>query len=157
MSWFSKISSRHWLAVLLSLTAIVFYPSLNCGFTNWDDTHLILENVLIRSLDWDNLKLMFGDFYVANYQPVTLLSWAIDYQLFDLDPFGFHLHNVILHLLNVLLVFYFIRQLSPGLFIPLVTAALFALHPMRVESVTWATERKDVLYTFFICSHCWHM
>ncbi len=149
MHQLSKIPSHYWLALLLTCTAAVFYPSLNCGFTNWDDTHLILENTLIRSLDWENLKLMFGDFYVANYQPLTLVSWAIDYQLFDLDPFGFHLVNVILHLLNVLLVFIFIRHLSPGLFIPLLTAALFAIHPMRVESVTWATERKDVLYSFF--------
>ena len=149
MHLLSKIPFYYWLAILLSLTSVVFYPSLNCGFTNWDDTHLILENTLIRSLDWENLKLMFSDFYVANYQPLTLVSWAIDYQLFELDPFGFHLVNVILHLLNVLLVFFFIRRLSPGLFIPLLTAALFALHPMRVESITWATERKDVLYGFF--------
>jgi len=144
------------ILLLLAFTFVVFYPSINCEFTNWDDDWFILDNPLIRSLSLSNLKELFSSYYVLNYQPLTLLSFAIEYYFFQLNPQVFHFTNVLFHLLNVLLVFKFVQLISSDnssdkklSFIALVTAALFALHPMRVESVTWVSERKDVLYAFF--------
>ncbi|MFH1321420.1 MAG: tetratricopeptide repeat protein [Bacteroidota bacterium] len=141
------------LGILLAFTFIVFYPSLNCELTNWDDQKLIANNHLVRSLSLSSLKELFSDIYWYNYQPLTILSFAIEYHFFRINPKVIHLTNLLLHLLNVLLVFKFISLISNNSRSPssvaLIAAILFAIHPMRVESVTWATERKDVLYTFF--------
>ncbi|MFH1321419.1 MAG: hypothetical protein ABII90_12315 [Bacteroidota bacterium] len=141
------------LAILLAFTFFVFYPSLNCELTNWDDQKLIVNNHLVRSLSLSNLKELFGGLYWYNYQPLTILSFAIEYHFFRINPKVIHLTNILFHLLNVILVYIFIHSLSihsrDRSVIALITATLFAIHPMRVESVTWATERKDVLYTFF--------
>ncbi|MFH1321423.1 MAG: tetratricopeptide repeat protein [Bacteroidota bacterium] len=143
-----------YIGILLVFTFIVFYPSINHGFVNWDDNWMIIDNPLIRSLSLSNLKeIFFGEIFVQNYHPLTIFSFALEYHFFGLNPKVIHLTNVLLHLLNVLLVFIFIRSLTrqsrDKLIIAFITAALFALHPLRVESVTWATERKDVLYAFF--------
>lgn len=137
------------LCVILVLTFIVFSPSLQNDFTNWDDDLYVTKNLAITSISLSDLD-KFGDNYVGNYHPLTMFSLALDYHFFGLNPFYYHLKNIILHLLNTLLVFLFIRKLTRGnRFVPLFTALLFAIHPMHVESVTWIAERKDVLYTFY--------
>ena len=137
------------LSLLLILTFVVFIPAIRCGLTNWDDPKSIIENNHIRSLSFDSIREMFGSIYFSNYQPVANLSYAIEYYFFGLNPFVFHLTNLLIHLINVFLVFYFIKLISKKSNVALLTAALFAIHPLRVESVVWATERKDVLYAFF--------
>jgi len=139
----------HSLTLLIIFTFLIFSPSLFCDITNWDDDLLILKNPLIKSLSFSDLKTMFSSFYFFNYQPLTLFSFAIEYHYFQINPFIFHLDNLLLHLLNVFLVFKFIQLISNKANVSLIAATLFAIHPMRVESVTWITERKDVLYTFF--------
>jgi tetratricopeptide (TPR) repeat protein len=142
---------RDWLvlAVILVIIFIVFSPSLQNGFTNWDDDLYVTKNSAITSISFNDMN-KFGDNYVGNYHPLTMFSLALDYQFFGLNPFYYHLKNIILHLLNTLLVFLFIRSLTRGnRFVPLFTALLFGIHPMHVESVTWIAERKDVLYTFY--------
>lgn len=158
-----------WLALILTITFVSFYPSLKCQFTNWDDNVYIEENNLIKSLSLKNIKNIFSPSNPVslNYHPLTILSLAIDYHYSKLDAVLYHKTNLLLHLMNVLLVFFFIYQLSGNLpdsllrretnnagklEVAVIVALLFGIHPMRVESVTWIAERKDVLYTFFFLS-----
>ena len=150
-------------AAISVLTFISFYPSLKCEFTNWDDGTYVTQNPMIWKLDGESLKEIFTTPVSLNYHPLTMLSLAIDYSFDRLNPYYFHLNNVLIHILNVLLVFIFIKMLIVGynrrtgteafhpnpFNIALITAALWAIHPMRAESVTWVAERKDVLYMFF--------
>lgn len=138
---------RWWLAGLLVLTAIVFFPMLRHQFTNWDDEAYVLTNQLLRGPDWPGI---FSKPVVSNYHPLTVFSLALNYQVSKLEPFSYLLVNWVLHLANTGLVFYFIWLISGRLpWVALFTAAVFALHPMHVESVAWVSERKDLLYTLF--------
>lgn len=141
-----------WLTGILLLTYIAFSPSLKNGFTNWDDNVYIGENTLIKSLSGDNIKKMFNTENAVsnNYHPITILSLAIDYKLSGYDPKTYHVTNLLFHLLNTALVFWFIFLLSGNkIVVASIVALFFGIHPMHVESVAWISERKDVLYTFF--------
>lgn len=141
-----------WLAGIIILTYIAFSPSLKNGFTNWDDNVYVAENSLITSLSGANLKKVFRpeNDVSNNYHPVTILSLAIDYKLSGYNPKIYHITNLLVHLLNTSLVFWFIYLLSDRkVLVAAVVAFFFGIHPMHVESVAWISERKDVLYTFF--------
>lgn len=141
------------ILIILFIAVLIYYSSLFNDFTNWDDSMYITENYLIQSLNWANIKLMFSSFYAANYHPLTLLSFAFQYKIANgPDPFIFHLFNLIIHLLNVILVFIFTLQLFRNNNISFITAILFAIHPMHVESVAWISAHKDLLYSFFFIS-----
>ena len=142
------------LFAVLALTFLTFLPTFQNEFTNWDDDMYIRDNPLVRSLSSDNLQTMFAPdeeaFVGGNYHPLTILTLAINYQISGLKPWSYQLVNILLHLLNTFLVFLLIYRLTKGKAdIALITALLFGIHPMHVESVTWVAERKDVLYTAF--------
>lgn len=138
------------IAILLLATALVYAPSLKNGFiVNWDDDGYILNNPTVKALNSENFKKIAQDYHMGNYHPLTTLSYAVEYHFFKDNPRPYHMFNLLLHLANVLLVFWFIRLLTGKYNAALITAALFALHPMHVESVAWISERKDVLYAFF--------
>jgi len=142
--------SRFFLPFILIITAIVFANMLGNDFIdNWDDQVYVLNNEIIKQLNWKNLKVIFSSFYIGNYHPLTMLSYAIEYKLFGLNPFPFHLTNYILHLLNVILVYLFFKRFIGKSYVAAITSLFFALHPMHVESVAWISERKDLLFTFF--------
>ncbi|MBF0547593.1 MAG: tetratricopeptide repeat protein [Candidatus Riflebacteria bacterium] len=142
-----------WLPVLACLlTAVVFFPCLSNGFTNWDDPVYLLNNPQIRSLSLNNLQSFFSSYFVGSYIPLTMTAFAVQYHLWGLDPFFFHLVNYILHILNVLLVFCLFLSLSREPFPAFLTAVLWGIHPLRVESVAWVIELKDVLSIFFFLS-----
>jgi tetratricopeptide (TPR) repeat protein len=161
----SDNKQKQWLVLVLlaAITFIVFFPSLKCEFTNWDDGTYVTEDPMIWKLDGHALREIFTTPVSLNYHPLTMLSLAIDYRLGKLDPYYYHLNNVLIHILNVLLLFIFIQMFvremnqrgaaenfRPDPFnIALIVSGFFAIHPMRVESVTWVAERKDVLYVFF--------
>lgn len=140
---------------LAILTFIVYLPALNNGFVNWDDNVYVYENPNIRTLDIDFLKWSLTSVVAGLWHPLTLLSLATDYALWGLNPEGYHLTNILFHALNAMLVFYLTMKLLSFryqrnmLFAAIVTTLLFGLHPLRVESVVWVSERKDVLCTFF--------
>ena len=140
------------LSAVILITALAFYPSLNNGFPNWDDGAYLAENAAVRELSGNSIKTMFSSFYVACYLPLTILSYAIEYHFAGLDPFAYHATSLILHLGNCLLVFWFIFMLRANLTIAFITALLFGIHPLHVESVAWISERKDVLSGFFFFS-----
>ena len=138
------------LAGVVILTFIIYFPALHNQFTNWDDGVYITNNPYITSLSATNLSYIFSHPVANNYHPLTILSLALNYKLSGLSPFSYYLVNLLIHLLNILLVFRLIMILSgKNSFMALFTAALFAVHPMHVESVAWISERKDVLYTVF--------
>ncbi len=145
-----------WLlpAGVLFLTIIAYFPLKGSDFVNWDDPTFVLGNVNITSLSAHNIAVMFSSFYMGNYCPITILSYAIDYSFSGLNPVVFHTTNVLIHLINTFLVFLFIYQLTnKQKWVAALTALLFGIHPMHVESVAWVAERRDVLYAmFFILS-----
>lgn len=136
-----------WVVLLACLTAICFFPMLKNGFTNWDDEFYVNNNMLLRGPDW---KGIFSQPVVGNYHPLTVITLAFNYAVSELDPFSYLLVNYLLHLINTILVFYFIWNISgKNKFIAAFVAIIFGIHPMHVESVAWVSERKDVLYTMF--------
>jgi tetratricopeptide (TPR) repeat protein len=144
----------HWkmygtLAAILILTGLVYSPVFQNGFVNWDDNVYIKENPLIYNFD---LKAIFSNYVSANYHPLTILVLAIEYHFFKLNETGYHAVNLFLHLLNVMLVFFAVLKLSKKTEVAFVTCLLFGIHPLHVESVAWAAELKDLLYTFFFLS-----
>ena len=134
---------------ILLLAGLVFSPSLNNAFTNWDDPEYLWENNLVQELSPDHIKRMFTSHLTGKYHPLTLLSFALEYKFFGWTPRIYHLNNLLLHLANILLVFIFLRLLFCEKMMILLPTALFAIHPLHVEAVCWATGRKDVLFTFF--------
>src|SRR6202167_2786180 len=139
------------LCLLLVLLTLAFYnPILRNGFTNLDDEVYVLHNTHVRAgLTWDTLKYAFASFDAGNWHPLTWLSHALDCQLFKLNPAGHHSVNVLIHGGSALLLF-LLLQSATGLTWPsFMVAGLFALHPVNVESVAWAAERKNVLSMVF--------
>ncbi|HNW43734.1 MAG TPA: tetratricopeptide repeat protein [Elusimicrobiales bacterium] len=145
-----------------AVTFLVFLPSLKNGFVNWDDLQNIVENQNYRGLGWRQLKWMFTTFHLGPYQPLSWLTYGADYLAWGMDPFGYHLTNVVLHSANaalfcVLCLKLYLLSCPPAdresrteHYLAAGCAALFfALHPLRVESVAWVTERRDVLSGFF--------
>ncbi len=142
-------------SVLVCVALLCFANAIHNDFTNWDDPIYVVENDLIRNISVHSLQEIWSSFLVGNYHPLTVLSLAIDYAVYGLDPSGFHLTNIVIHASNVVLLFVFLQLLTGNLVASFIAALLFAIHPVHVESVSWISERKDVLYTFFyLCSMC---
>jgi tetratricopeptide (TPR) repeat protein len=139
------------LATIFLTTYIIYYNAIKFDFLiTWDDNLYIIQNIDITNLHWLNIKLFFTKFYANNYQPITMLFYAIEYKVGGGNASIFHINNILLHIINTYLVFVFIRKISPkSILVAIITAAFFAIHPMHVESVAWIAERKDVLYSFF--------
>ena len=141
------------VAVILFITAGVYSNSLKNGFVQWDDDVYVLNNSDVKHLDIQSIHNFFKAGYLKMYQPVTMVSYALDYKIGKLNPFTYHCTNLVFHLLNVLLVFYLILLLTKQTGIAAISALFFGIHPLHVESVAWISERKDLLYSFFyLCS-----
>jgi tetratricopeptide (TPR) repeat protein len=143
---------RWLLPALLIFTALVYSHALQNGLTFDDDDVYILKNPYIRNFSFAGIKDIFTSFYAYNYHPLTSLVMLGIYKISGTDPFPYHFINVALHIANTWLVFTLISRLCVNRLTAFVVAALFALHPMHVESVAWAAELKDVLYSFFYLS-----
>jgi tetratricopeptide (TPR) repeat protein len=144
-----------YLSLILLLTILLYSNSIKNQFVSYDDEFYIQNNEHIKSLSSKNISKIFSTYYFSNYHPLTTLSYALDYHFaFDkksgnINPVRFHIVNLVFHLLNVLLVFGLIFLLVKRVNLAAIAALLFAIHPFHVESVSWISERKDVLYTFF--------
>jgi protein O-mannosyl-transferase len=139
------------LSLLLVLLTLAFYnPVIHNGFTNFDDNGYITDNAHVRAgLTWDTVKWAFTTRDCANWHPLTWLSHALDYQFFKLNPAGHHYVSVLLHAGNAILLFLLLASATGLTWPSFMVAALFALHPMNVESIAWAAERKNVLSMLF--------
>jgi len=149
----------HYLLISICLVAAiiaVYWPVYKFDFVKYDDDVYVTNNVNIQSgLNFKSLHWAFISGDASNWHPVTWLSLMIDYQLFKDWAGGYHLINVLFHILNALLLFYLLRQMTNALWPSAFVAAAFALHPLHVESVAWIAERKDVLSTFFWLLTMW--
>jgi len=146
----NKREKNIYILIAIIITAIVYALSLNNDWIkNWDDGGYIIEHKLVHQLTLDNIKSIFSVFYKGNYHPLTTLFYAAEYNFVGESPFLYHLNNLIFHLFNVFLVFTFVKLITKKIEIAAITAILFGIHPMHVESVAWVSERKDVLYSFF--------
>ncbi len=144
----SDQSKWFYLGGILLLTVIAYWPVFKAEFVNWDDPDYVANNLTIRSLS--NIKAIFTTPIQGNFHPLSMLSLAFNYAISGMEPGSYHVLNLLFHLINIVLVFYFVNKLTEQKFwIATVTALLFALHPLHVESVAWVAERKDVLYTTF--------
>jgi hypothetical protein len=149
---------RRWLRwgclFVALLTLASHWPGVYGQFVDWDDASHITGNPAIRALTSHNLWLILTEPTAKLYIPLTWFSFAADYQVWGRDPFGYHFTNLVLHLANTLLALVFVYRILRGRCdfaapVAVLTAAIFGVHPLRVESVAWATERKDVLFAFF--------
>lgn len=143
---------------VLLITFIIYLPALQNGFVNWDDNIYVYENKNIQSIDYGLLRWSFTARVMDLWHPLSFLSFAFDYAVWGLNPTGYHLNNIFLHALNAVLVYLLsIRLIRYGnnvfykraIIAGFIASLLFGIHPLRVESVVWVAERKDVLCTFF--------
>ena len=128
---------------------MAFSPCFQCHFLRWDDYRHYVSNPCVYSLSWHNICSIFQQTINDTYIPLTVLSFDLEYHLFGLSPFISHLINILLHLAMVLVIFDFALMLKFTPWQSFIASALFAIHPMHVESVAWVTERKDVLSILF--------
>jgi tetratricopeptide (TPR) repeat protein len=163
-----EVLVRRFSCAALALAVVIcFSPAFAASFVSWDDLDNLIKNTRWRGLGPAELKWMFTSFHLGHYQPLTWLSFAVDHALWDLEPSGYHATNILIHAANAVLFFLLARRLihigvagaDPALGAPArvdltlsaaFAAALWALHPLRVESVAWVTERRDVLSTLFL-------
>ena len=141
-----------WLiAALLAMVTIgLYWPATSHDFVNYDDNLYVTENPHVQGgLNWEGVKWAFSNPVAGNWHPLTMLSHMLDCQLFGLKPWGHHLTSVLLHAVNTVLLFLFLRNLTGALWRSVLVAAVFGLHPLHVESVAWVAERKNVLSTCF--------
>jgi tetratricopeptide (TPR) repeat protein len=136
--------------LLAIVTFLAYLPALQSGFVNFDDDRYVLPNPNVqKGLTIAGVKWAFTTFDVGNWHPLSWLSWQLDAQVFGGRPWGYHLTNLLLHVANTVLWFLFWKRFASTVWPAALLAALFALHPLHVESVAWVSERKDVLSTLF--------
>ena len=152
--------------IVAALTLAVFLPTLSNGFVNWDDDRNFLDNTAYRGLGLENLEWMWSTFLMGHYHPLTWMTLGLDFELWGMNPAGYHFTSALLHALAAALAYLVFVQLirlgrkedAPSKqtrYGAAFGALLFALHPLRVESVAWASERRDVLCAVFYLSTVW--
>ncbi len=151
---------ERWLVplVIALVTIVAYLPAMGNGFVSWDDERNFLTNPHYRGLALDNLRWMWTTFHLGHYVPLSWMTLGVDYQLWGMKAAGYHATNIALHAANAVLVFVLARELLERAhggddgsvqWTAAIAALLFAVHPLRVESVVWITERRDVLSLLF--------
>ncbi len=145
------------LALMTLLVAFVHGPSVGYEFVNWDDPWYVTNNPLIQSWSIENLYGIATEPVARNFAPLTVFTLLLDHTSWGMNPAGYHLTNVLLHLINTLLVWWLVRRLAKDDAIALLTAVLFAIHPVQVESVAWISSRKTLLSStcMLTAGICW--
>ena len=132
-------------------TVATYYPARNHPFLHFDDSKYVTANPQVQAgLSWSTVEWAFTTYYASNWHPLTWLSHALDCQMFGPDPAGPHEINLLLHVVNVLLLFWVLEQATGMAGRSAMVAGLFALHPMNVETVAWVAERKNLLSMLFL-------
>ena len=136
--------------VLVISIRVLYWPVTGFEFIDLDDNLYLYENPAIhKGLSSEGLYWAITTFHTSNWHPLTWLSLMADYELYGLNPAGYHVSNLLLHILNTLLLFFFLKQITGDTWKCLAVAALFAVHPLNIESVAWISERKNLLSTSF--------
>ncbi len=137
------------LGGIILLTALLYSNCLHNDILNFDDNEYFSMYPEVTNLSWDSVKKIFSSYYLIMYQPLPVLTFAINYEMTGLDPMPIHLLNVCLHLVNIALVFQLIKQLTEKQNLALIVALLFALHPLNVEAISWMSARSSSMYVCF--------
>jgi len=148
---------RNYLFFILGITLLLYARIFFNGLTNWDDDTYVLNNPYIRNFTLTNIADIFSTYYCGNYHPLSILNFLIGYQLGGTSAWPYQLMNLLLHLANTALVFFFIKSLltlsgfpeARREIIAAITSLIFGIHTLNVESVAWVSENKNVLYTLF--------
>jgi protein O-mannosyl-transferase len=148
--------------LLVVVTLVIYNPVAHNGFVNFDDDRYVTRNPQVQAgIRWTTISWAFTSFDQANWHPLTWLSHALDCQIFHLNPVGHHYTSLLLHAINTLLLFLILQRFTGYAGRSLLIAALFALHPLNVESVAWVAERKNVLCMFFfllaVAAYGWYV
>ena len=153
-----------WLPAIFvaAVTVVAFLPILRNGFVEWDDYENLISNAHYRGLGWPQLSWMFTTFHMGPYQPLSWMTYGLDYLLWGMKPAGYHLTSLLFHAANAVFFYFVCRRLlcivwaNNPIHAPwqlsgaaAFAALFFSVHPLRVESVAWATERRDVVSGFF--------
>jgi len=152
----TKAINPMWLMIVLVIVTFIGYVgAFKNGFVEWDDQHYVTNNQLVLNPTGASFKQLLTQIVALNYHPITMISLALNVVLFGKGAGSFIVTNVLIHILNTLLVFSLVQRLTDKkIVVSFLTALLFGIHPMHVESVAWIAERKDVLYTFFFLASC---
>lgn len=145
---FNILSKANWFyfLIIISVFPLVYFHLFSAGFIAWDDPEYLLNNKDVHQF---SVKKFFTEFYIGNYHPLTMLSYALDWKIYGRDASAYHIENVIWHLINTMLVFYLGTKLHLKSLQCFFLAFVFAFHPLQLESVAWIAERKNLLYAFF--------
>ncbi|NVN99421.1 MAG: tetratricopeptide repeat protein [Geobacteraceae bacterium] len=139
------------LLLIVVATTVVYAGILGHDFlVTWDDNFYVTENPDSWGFSWQNIRAAFSSFYIGNYAPVQILSYMFDYSFWGLNPFGYLLTNICVHILNGLLLYRLLSQWHNDRVLALFATAVFLLHPVQVESVAWISQRKNLLALFFL-------
>jgi hypothetical protein len=144
--------------LLAGVTLAIYWPARHFGIVYFDDPLFVTDNVEINAgLTWHSLWWALSGVLVANWHPVTSLSFVVTHQLFGANPGAEHLVNAVFHAANAALLFLLLNRMTNAVWRSALVAAIFAWHPLRVESVAWISERKDILCGFFflLTLLCW--
>jgi tetratricopeptide (TPR) repeat protein len=150
----NRLSDNHrtvFVCVFLVITAVAIYWQVNhCDFTNYDDNEYVTENSYVKNgITTGGIRWALTTIHTGYWHPLTWVSYMLDYELFKLNSTGYHMVNLLFHIANSLLLFLILHRMTKFLWRSAFVAAIFAIHPLHVESVAWVAERKDVLSTFF--------
>ena len=147
------VGTARWLLALAAIAAaavLINLRTLQFQFVSWDDSHYVMENPWIRGFSAVNLTHIFTKPWFVSYMPLQLVSYVLDYSLWEFRPFGYHLQQVVLHALDAVLAFELVRRLFGRYWLAVLAGLFFAVHPTHVESVAWVSARKDVLSALFL-------
>jgi len=148
---FNDSTLARWVCLLIAaLTLLCYWPVRSHQFVSFDDDHYLFDSGYVsKGLTWSGVTWALQTGYFSNWHPLTWLSYMLDAQIYGMSPGGFHVTNLLFHISNSLLLFLLLKSMTQRLWPSALVAALFAWHPLHVESVAWVSERKDVLSTFF--------
>lgn len=151
MNLFSKEHRITWVHVILMVAAVLLAYSkiFSAGFMSWDDIDYVFNTPDITGFTAAHFQNWWTEYYIGNYQPLPMMSYALDYALGGNEPFVYHLTNIIWHILDVILLYACMRRMQGSMYIALFVALLFALHPVQTESVSWIAARNKVMNGFF--------
>jgi Flp pilus assembly protein TadD len=137
------------LFLILIITVVVFWRTTKNGFTDWDDNLYVVNSDLIQQINWPSVQKYFTTLTANLYTPLVTASYAVDFKLYDMNAGGFHATSLLIHAVNVCLVYILTFCLFKRPFVAGVTALCFSIHPLNVEAVVWISSRKDLLFSMF--------
>lgn len=145
-----KLKDNSWqLAVLVIAILVVYAKVIHAGFMSWDDLDYVFQTPDITSFSSTHLHRIWTKFYIGNYQPLPMLSYALDYALNGTNPISWHLQNILWHIACAIMLYAFVYRLTNDKTVAFFTALLFAIHPVQTESVSWVAARNKMMNCFF--------